>query len=293
MKAGPPPIIWVLHAVRPDRGGQTDDHDRRLDTVEVGRLRDLLEQLRRQRTVVPLDELIAASDRRGLASISFDDGLRSVVELGLPVFEALDVPVTLFVNGHVLEGGRCWRDKLRWIVAEGLEDEWRQFTKDRFFLAGTGMVSATKSPRFDSREVDRRLDLFLNRCGATLPPSPGMTLEELPDHPLLSYGNHGYHHYVMSSLDRKHQEDEVTATARVLDRRPELRHSRLFAAPFGGRGHFDRRLVAILKQTNHRGLLTTRPRPCPRFPSPSSFEILGRLNPICAGRTFGLHRTSR
>ena len=248
--------ILLYHAV--GHHGMAED---RLDTVSAETLRRQLAALRRRYTLVCVDELAAAlagGERSDLAAITFDDAHTSVLAAALPVLEALEVPATVFVNGALAEGGTFWRDKVRHLVRRGLEADFHRFTSGRFHQPGRSLYFATKDPRHDSREVDLALDAFLGPSSEV--PREVLALGALRPHRLLTWGNHGHHHYVLSSLSLERQIAEVVATEATLDRRPDLARSRVFAVPFGCGRHFDHHLLGPLRELGFEAVLMARNR---------------------------------
>jgi peptidoglycan/xylan/chitin deacetylase (PgdA/CDA1 family) len=61
-----------------------------------------LRWLSRWRRVVPLDETLRVSPRRGLTAITFDDGYRDNLTVALPLLEKFQFPMTLFVTAGFL-----------------------------------------------------------------------------------------------------------------------------------------------------------------------------------------------
>lgn len=211
---------------------------------------------------VDVDALAAMPDPRGYAAVTFDDGYRSVFDEALPVFEALDIPFTVYLNGAVFEGGVFWRDKIRLVQNMGWVDAFEAFAEGVPRVPGRRFYRYTKDPGANSARVDAELDRFLATRGAAapLPRYCVDDVDDLPRHELVSYGNHGHHHYVMSSLDSEEQADEINRTARLLERMSGHRLSRWFSVPFGEARDFDAATAAAVEAAGYRGVLLSRGR---------------------------------
>lgn len=221
-----------------------------------------LEELRRSVRFVSIDEFVAARNRRGLAAVTFDDAYRCVLAEAAPILLGLDIPFTVFVNGASLERKTFWRDKVRAILGLGLAQDCAQsFRRTRAF-PGLSFYEYTKDPRNDSAAVEEELDAFLASRGIPTV-AGGHTLDEPRSflvHPLISYGNHSHHHYVLSSLRREQQYEEVTRTDALLDAIPGIGRSRVFSIPFGEPRHFDAVTLELLADLGYRGALLSRER---------------------------------
>lgn len=82
---------------------------------------------------------------------------------------------------------------------------------------------------------------------------------DLPDHPLVSYGNHTWNHYVLSSLTPEEQEREIMATEELLDRMGK-RRSRVLAVPFGSEADVTDETFAILRSAGVKAAFRSRAR---------------------------------
>jgi len=219
-----------------------------------------IETLKRHFTLVSVDEFAQAPSQRGLAAVSFDDGYRCIVEEGLNVFRALNVPISVYVNGATLSGEVFWRDKVRFIQANGLveafEEHMRGIQPDgRFYRY-------TKKPVNNSLHVVAEIDRFLESSGqrvAALDFCLNFPDELIADD-LITWGNHSHSHYVMSSLTAEQQYDEINKTAELLASKPGLSLSQLFSIPFGEDKDFNADTVDAARRCGYTGLLLSRGR---------------------------------
>lgn len=233
-----------------------------LHNVRPAVLEAQLRCLSRHFEFVDVDSFAAMSDPRGHAAVTFDDGYRSVFECALPVFESLDIPFTVYLNGTNFEGGGFWRDKVRFIGNMRWISEFESFMRGIAVPPGQRFYRYTKLPEVDSRMVDAELDRFLEFKGATdrLPRLCVSDTGELPRHQLVSYGNHGHHHYVLSSLNPDDQVAEIERTRHLLDTLEGRRISRLFSIPFGEARDVDRTACEALRAAGYHTMLMSRNR---------------------------------
>jgi len=240
-----------------------------------------LELLKRYFKFLPLDEYAEATDLRGLAALTFDDAYKCVFGEALPVLEALEIPAAVFINTCSFAGRVLWRDKVRYVLNHGLEEEWHKFTGGRFRHGGKGAYKVTKHPSNNSREVERFLDEFLASRDIMVPRQLCCieSADALPRHPLITYGNHSRNHYVLSSLSPEEQRQEIEQAHRLLAGIEGLRHSSIFSLPFGGPGTFDTHTVAILKEMGYKGYLLSWNRLNQGVVRHEGLRVIDRLMP--------------
>ncbi|MEQ1525114.1 MAG: polysaccharide deacetylase family protein, partial [Aestuariivirga sp.] len=85
--------------------------------------------------------------------------------------------------------------------------------------------------------------------------------ENLIIHPLVTYGNHGYGHHVMSALSAAQQQMDIERNAALLKRWiPPDRLSPRFALPFGRSGDANSNTLSVLKNLGYSGIAFSRGR---------------------------------
>ena len=160
------------------------DHDSSelLATHGLGVFEEQLRHLRSHYEVVPASELMdaVASRRRGgriPVAITFDDDLRSHVELALPILSKLDMRATFFLCGRSLERPfRFWWERLEAIAERGMAPaeltsaSWWPADAEppRTFREAGQVIQALDSSRCDERDA-----WLLERAGPD-PESAGM-----------------------------------------------------------------------------------------------------------------------
>ena len=261
------PLIPAYHAVAP--AVESPFLGYKVHCVHRDVFREQMQWIKMHFDVLSVDELVARAHEgtslAGTAAITFDDGYRSIVEYALPVLEELVLPATVYLTGAILEeGGVLWRDLVRWVLSEHKVDAFLGFAmeKDPAFgkVRQEAFYSDTKNPsRIPSPSVARLLAQFLASQGIdTARETQGLycNVEDLRgfDSSLLQVGNHGFHHYVFSSLPGDMQEEEIVRGQEVLAG-SGLAVSRVFSLPNGTSADYNSTTLALLRNAGYAGLL--------------------------------------
>ena len=170
------------------------------------------------------------------------------------------MPCTVFVNGATLQKRTFWRDKVRFIINHALVDAWEEFTGGTFRCNDLGFYKYTKDPRNSSAEVDAALDAFLESKGITMDGNAHCvdSARHLVRHPLVTFGNHSEDHYVLSSLDREQQVEQIRKTRDLLESIDGLPVSSVFSIPFGRPRDFNADTLALLREFDYSGVAMSR-----------------------------------
>ena len=216
---------------------------------------------------VPLDEFMANQDVTGKAAVTFDDAYACVFENAAPILMERGIPFTVFVNGSTLEGRPFWRDKIRYVDNCGLIDEFVAFRGRHKgmpgFIPASSFYRSSKTQHVNSRALDEELDAFAeSRGGRETFDTLSRYIARRSDLIVgdgITYGNHSYSHYVMSSLDPAEQRAEIVRNQTVLASL-ELPLTRTFALPFGGARDFTATTIELLRSTGYSGALYSRNR---------------------------------
>ncbi|NJN45727.1 MAG: polysaccharide deacetylase family protein [Candidatus Competibacteraceae bacterium] len=209
-----------------------------------------------------VDELAESGCRPGLAAVTFDDGYLTVLDEALEVLTDLEIPCTVFLNGCTFDNRIFWRDKVRFIINNQLVAAWNEFTANRFTVAEQSFYYSTKDPANNSKAIDQVLDQFLaSQHVATQTFRYCLhEINQLKSHPLVAYGNHSHHHFVLSSLTESEQYEEIRATHELLQRIPGIQTSALFSIPFGKPRHFNAGTLRCARALGYTGVLLSRDR---------------------------------
>lgn len=173
----------------------------------AGALERVLRYLKRHFHVVPLGTLVRDPDLRRCVALTFDDGLRSNVEVAWPILARLGLPATFFVCPALVdEGGWIWTHAARARLR-------------RRGLPGAAIESRIEAMKEGRLEIDPRK-----------PPDP--TPEEREAHDLASWdelraldparveiGSHTLTHAILTTLAPAQLEREVAESRRLLEAR--------------------------------------------------------------------------
>jgi peptidoglycan/xylan/chitin deacetylase (PgdA/CDA1 family) len=226
------------------------------DNISPNRMFDQVSWLKRRYRFVTIDEFCQAKHRRGMAAVTFDDGYKSAVNDALPVLQSLDVPCTIFVNTFALEKKTFWRHKVVYIMQNGLvEDCARSFLRTRTLT--DGFYRDLKHPTNNSKVVEEEVDAFLASGGLEVDDCDHLMDDRswFRRHPLVWYGNHSHNHYVLSSLSRQEQVEEIGKTKAVIASIPGIQTSEVFSLPFGEAHHLNEDTLAVVKECGYQALL--------------------------------------
>lgn len=209
----------------------------------AAQLQRQLRYIKRQFQVVPLARLIESlqqlsADLHGMVALTFDDGLRSNVEIAYPLLRKLGLPATFFIcPGLIEQGRRLWthetRCRLRWLEPE---DRARLMRK----LGGPADVEAFV-------EWMKRLDIAIRRAVEdALHQATRERVRTWADHDeydlanwdelrrldadLISFGSHSLTHPILPSMSRAEIETEIAESRRLIEKHLQ-RRVEFFAYP--------------------------------------------------------------
>ena len=243
------------------------------------RFMEQLAYLARCYRVLPVDAAIAALRAGRLAEptacITFDDGYRNNLTIGLPILRELGLPATIYLaTGLIGTDARLWTTRLELAFADT--------SVDRVDLGAIGMgVERLGHPQRDaaararlgyrvkerlkSRPALERLTLVaevLAALDARAPDDGGDfafmdwdQVAQMGATGLVTFGGHTVHHEIVSRLDDEAVEHEISAS--VERARATGYGSETFAYPNGGVDDFDERAASALGRTGISTAFTT------------------------------------
>jgi len=255
-------LVLLYHGVWPQAPAALGSG---VHNVSPERVAAQLELLKQHFQIVTVDEFAEARSTRGLAAVSFDDGYRAISQHAFAVFEALEVPFTVYLNGSSFRGRVFWRDKVRFIDESGLIPEFEKFMRGIDPSLAKRFYRYTKHPLNNSVHVNREIDRFLDARGLTDRVRQDLgfcyqSVDELMAHPLVAYGNHSESHFVMASLTPEEQQLEIARTDQLLRARRDITLSQVFSIPFGADSDFNEHTIHAARQQGYTGVLLSRGR---------------------------------
>lgn len=230
-----------------------------------------MELLARSFNVLPLSEALARLDGGRLppraVCITFDDGYRSLHDLGLPVLREFRLPATVFVTSGHVDKGNMWNDRIidavqalpdgRLDLSEfGLGDYALGTVLERRTAIDTLTERSKYLPPPARHDVIERLSALSGRDPA---PELMLTREMVLnlDRHGVEIGAHTVSHPILTSLD------DASARAEIVVGKQELeailgKPVRLFAYPNGKIGKdFDARHAAMVREAGFDAAFTT------------------------------------
>lgn len=221
-------------------------------------LEQQLSAIARWSEVVPLAEI--ASDpqrpgkgwRRRRAAITFDDGLRSNIEVAYPILQRLGLRAIFFVCPGLIErGGWLWTQEMRCRLATLGEAALRELALHLGLPAtADGLVEWMKrlplGERLAAEEAVRAATPGFRPSAAEREELDLATWDELRrlDPAIVEIGSHTLTHPILSSLDAKRSESEVRDSRAAIER--EIgRPADLFCYP---NGDFDEKALDAVRR---------------------------------------------
>jgi peptidoglycan/xylan/chitin deacetylase (PgdA/CDA1 family) len=226
-----------------------------------------LRYLARHFDVVPLGWLVgalqsSAGDLRRKVALTFDDGLRSNLQVAYPVLRKLGLPATFFVCPELVERKRwLWNHEARQRLRSMDESQRRRLAAE---VAGPqeveGFVDFMKSRDAVAREA---LERRVRAASPGYAPSPAESeefdlagWEELRrlDSRVVTIGSHTLTHPILPSLSLVKAESEVAGSRRMLEEKLQCTVD-LFAYPNGDQNP----AVHACVRRHYRAAVTTDP----------------------------------
>lgn len=233
-------VVLAYHNVVPDGAPPGGDRSLHLDRADFARQLDLLAASHR---VVDLETLVEAGEGDGgpVAAVTFDDGYRGALGVGLEELDARGMPCTVFVSPALLGTGGAWWDALAPEEGDGLPEPLREEAL--------------------TRAKGRSDDVWRWAEGRGLSPRPqpdhaGLAdadeLAEAVARANVTVGSHAWSHADLTRLDGDELRDELRRPLRWLEERFPGSLVRWLSLPYG-RG--DDRVVSAALESGYRGVL--------------------------------------
>ncbi len=186
--------------------------------------------------------------------------------MAIPFLIENKIPSTVFLNGSTVDGKVLWRDKVRYLINSDQVENFCNFLEKKklyFDFSKDDFYCSSKSANVNSNTLNGLIDEFFT-VNSHLYDDFHITdeivsLSEIVQSEYVSYGNHGFSHYLMSSLSYKDQLNEVLRNE-VFFRKINLKMSKIFSIPFGGNGTYDKNTLDIMCKNNYQYILLSRNR---------------------------------
>ena len=220
-------MVLMYHGI--DRTG-----DKRYNLRHVSRvdLRRQLRYLRKEYTVVPLEELFTVPNRGGRRlAITFDDGLENNFLHAAPVLRNLSLPATFFATSLPSTGQRVlWPDAVQVLTAHGpskielFEQSWQRQPWNRFTNSeGIVLTEFLQNQPWESvLATQEALVRLVGKTPEALDPLHARLMDDdqlrtLARHPLFEIGAHGHTHLPLGKLSPEAQRAELSTCKQNLE----------------------------------------------------------------------------
>lgn len=310
--------ILMLHRVTHAAGGATGLNGHL--SITPAFLHRLLQRMKQAGyRFVSMDEAVellrAGGGGTPFAAITADDGYRDNVAEALPVLEAHDAPITIFVAPGLVDGTA----DLWWEVAERIVEH-----SDAVRMPGGATVaSATREQRIEAfrrieahltRDVDEtavipalRAIAAVNGIDWSEPSREGLMdwkeLAAAARHPLVTIGAHTVHHVSLKRLQEHEARLEMTACADRIEAELGRRPHHL-AYPYGHERAVGCREVRLAAECGFASAVTTRHgvvvrghaahlHALPRISVNGRFQQVGHVTTMLSGITTPLANRGR
>jgi peptidoglycan/xylan/chitin deacetylase (PgdA/CDA1 family) len=258
-------VVVMLHEVHRDVNAELRTG---CSTAQIERLVGTLRSAGRE--IVAPDEgmrRLATPGSKPFAVITFDDGYRDNLTTGLPVFERLNAPMTVFVpTGMITRELYAWWLGIRqWIVKSDSVDvepmgqrficpdlaskvsTLRQIT---FWIGDNQSRADSLVPLFRAHDIEMRQ--MVDRYALS-----EVELRRMATHPLVTIGAHTETHRFLASLSEKEARQELQGNKAWLEGLLDRKISYL-AFPFGTPGACGERESRLATEAGFRASFTTR-----------------------------------
>lgn len=257
-------LIVCYHGLRPD-----ESETRHWLLLPRSTFESQIAFLARHYDCLPIDEALDRLWRDELdtptACVTFDDGYRNNLELGLPILRRYGVPATVY-----LATGLIGTDERLWTTA--LELAFERTHLPRIDLPAWGLGTVELAGIAERRRVARivvealkhvpvseRRERHAALLATLVRPSDGpldgagafslmdwREVRSLGASGLVTFGGHTEHHEIVSRLDGDDLEAEVAGSIRAVRREVPDAVSATFAYPNGGWRDYDARAEALV-----------------------------------------------
>jgi peptidoglycan/xylan/chitin deacetylase (PgdA/CDA1 family) len=232
-----------------------------------------LQRLRRVATVVPLGPALEALEGgRPLpprpVAVTFDDGYRDNLELGVPILERLGLPATFFlVPGMLSAEVQPWWEVLGWAFARSRRSRVRWRGRELATGGRGGQASfrwATEQLKTLSRaDRDRMTEELVELLGPEGRADADRLLLDWDGarelvHRGFEVGSHSSCHAILSREAEAEQARDLEASRRRLEAELGV-EVRLLAYPNGARADYDQRTVHAARRAGYTYAVTVRP----------------------------------
>ncbi len=226
--------------------------------------------IRKFSKIVSLDEIVERAKENKkrdywFAAITFDDGYKDTIELGLPVLEKYSLPVTIFVTvGYVKENKLLpWWEIVDHILEYNARVSFNFYGKE--YVLNTSslnsqIVLTNLFKSLPSSKINELKNMLMNKFHIEVNENSFANqkqIMELSNHHFIQIGAHTVLHPVLANCGKNELIYEIEESKKTLESWTG-RKIKWFAYPFGGVNDFSRQAVSIVKKAGFIGAFTTK-----------------------------------
>ncbi|MCV0396396.1 MAG: polysaccharide deacetylase family protein [Rhizobiaceae bacterium] len=313
--------IMMLHRVTSERVSPLGVNSHL--TISPDFLDALLTEMRRLGyAFLSMDELmehLSRGARGGLvAAFTADDGYRDNAEEALPVLEAHDAPLAIYVAPGLVDGAAdLWWDVLETIIAKSDRIDFETGDGPRTIDATTPAQKRAANARLHdylTRQVPEREQVSVLRRMANAacvdPQEPARTtlldwsgIAALAERPSVTIGAHTVHHVNLKRLESQAALEEMVRSATLIEARTGRRPLH-FAYPYGSPAAVGPREVGLAAEAGFTSAVTTRhgllrpdhaahPHALPRISVNGLYQEIGYMRTLLSGITTPMANAGR
>ena len=273
-------IVLTYHGLTDQRrhSGIANYHGKHLFVETFARH---LEHLKRHYQVITLEQAVDHYEH-GTALpphsvvLTFDDGYRSVYQLGLPLLRQYDVPAVFFLATNFVSGEDwMWPDRLEYALdhthAQALDVDFGSGPHHFNLTTTTAKIACESRVRSLLKTIPQEglheaVSTIEDRLGARLAssanvpdiyrPASWAEIDEMAASGLISMGSHTASHVILGRCSDERTATELSTSRDVIQDRTG-RSCRLFCYPNGKPGNFTARTGELVRQAGYRCALTT------------------------------------
>ena len=206
--------------------------------------------------IVPLDTLVSDKqlpNDKNYASITFDDGFLSVLNIANPLMKKYNIPYTVFINGAAMQNNESWVSN---IIINNNKDYLKKICKISSINFSKHKNEIIKNI-IEKGKLDKN---FINNYYAQNNHKIFMEKEDVLK--LFQDGvqieSHTYDHLVLSRTDKKIIKNQIIKN-KILLNSLDVTSNLYFAIPFGKKQHYNDKSIDIIKSQGYKYILTTNP----------------------------------
>ena len=231
----------------------------KIHDVQFDELCSQLRSFARYFDFVSIDDWFKAKNKNGLISITFDDAYSNIFEHIIKELILLSIPSTVFIIGKSLDNKLHWREKVHYLIINGLIDEFQNYlsiTNNQFDINFKKFYTSSKKISISSKLFEEKIDKFFDHNKIIPESSLINSVDQLVDDPLVFYGSHSYSHYLLSSLTYDEQLLDIKMGYDKI-KQANINISKTFAVPFGGYKSINEDTKKVFKNLNINNVLLT------------------------------------